>query len=792
MKKYMVLILLCFLPLSVFGQEVVEEIQIIGNDRVTKETIQYYLSSQEGDFYSPDLLRKDFRVLWSTGFFSNIRMEQKMGEFGRIIQIIVQENPVIREIQYKTGKRIKEDDIVNKLKEQDEYILPYSYYSPYKVQQIESTIKELMEEKGLASGKVESNIDRQGQNEVVVTFNIDEGPKVKVGEIEFVGDPKLKESTLLSAFKENKEHTPLAWVLGKDTYKQNMLSSDLENLRNKLKQHGFMEADIGDPQIENITKRSIFFKKQTMKKITIPVEAGYLYFVGDVDIRGNEFFSKDGLMSLIKMEEGKVYSTKAREEAVKEIGELYRNFGYLYAQITPIERLDPKNKRVNVTFNIYEGEVAYLHRLSFTGNTHTKEKVMRREMMIREGDRFSFEYFKNSLLRINQLGLVELEGDPEIQPNPEDPTQIEVKVRVTELQRNNIQFTAGYSGYYGTFLALSYSTVNFLGAGEKVELSLQYGKLIKNYSLGFSEPYFLDLPITLGFNLHDQTTIMPGLFNRRGRGVNFNFGARIKGYWRTSLTYGFEYLDISEYEYGEDETPYYNPYYPYGGGYGGGFGGGGYGYNPYYYGGYGYGAYNISSLSPSIYYNTVDSPLTPSRGSLYMASAKFAGGILGGDVSMIKPRLEWTRYQPIIGNSSLGFHIEYQFIEPLEGSSIPFWERFFLGGERSIRGYDIYTIGPRSEEGINMGGEKSLVFNAEYIIPVGGPLYAILFYDMGNAYARDQAIDFNNMYTSMGLEARIFVPALRVPFRLIFSYNNRIARQGDSNFKFRFAIGTTF
>ena len=245
-------------------------------------------------------------------------------------------------------------------------------------------------------------------------------------------------------------------------------------------------------------------------------------------------------------------------------------------------------------------------------------------------------------------------------------------------------------------------------------------------------------------------------------------------------------MNISEYEGDEDYYSYYGLYNSSLYGYGSG-------YNPYYYGGgYSYGKYNISSFSPTIYRNTVDSPLTPSRGTLYLASCKFAGGILGGDISMIKPRFEWTLYKPIIKNTSLGFHIEYQFIKAIEDSAIPFWERFYLGGENSIRGYDIYTIGPRNEEGYNMGGEKSLVFNAEYIIPIGGPVYAILFYDMGNAYGPDQKVDFSDMYSSAGLEARIFVPALRVPFRLIFSYNNRIARMGDSNFKFRFAIGTTF
>ncbi len=153
------------------------------------------------------------------------------------------------------------------------------------------------------------------------------------------------------------------------------------------------------------------------------------------------------------------------------MGEAYRDGGYLYAQVIPVENLDPKNKIVNVTFNIYEGEVAFLNRLEFRGNNYTKDKVIRREMLIREGDRFSLAYFKDSILRIKQLGLVDLEKDPDIKPNPDDPTKIDVQVNVKELQRNNIQFTAGYSGYEGTFVALSYSTVNFLGAGENLEFT---------------------------------------------------------------------------------------------------------------------------------------------------------------------------------------------------------------------------------------------------------------------------------------------------------------------------------
>lgn len=773
MRKLIIALLFICLPLSLFSREVVEKIEIVGNERITRETVLYYLSSREGSDYDEELLRRDFRVLWSTGFFSNIKIEREEGKQGKIVRIVVEENPIVKEIVYKTGKRLKEDDIVNKLKEKEEYILPYSYYSPYKIHRIKQTIKELLLEKGLTDGNIDVNLDKKGKNELEVVFHIKEGSRIKVGEIVFEGNPRLRESVLKGAMKENKEHGLISTIVGKDTFNQNKLDEDLTGLKKKLQEKGYMEATVGEPRIEEITKRTLFLKRKNMKKIVIPVEAGEQYSVGEVKIESNKLISSKYLNSLIKLREGDIYSTKAREKAVEKIGEIYQNIGHLYAQVMPVENLDPKRKRVNVTFHIYEGEVAYLHRLEFIGNTYTKDKVIRREILLREGDRFSLELFKNSILRLRQLGLVELEKEPEIMPNPEDPTQIDVNVNVKELQRNNIQFSAGYSGYEGTYVSLSYSTVNFLGAGENLELMAQYGKRVKNYLFGFNEPYFLDFPISLGFQVYNRYIYYPGLYTQKSRGVNFSFGARIKGFWRTNVTYGFEYLDIGPAEVEDEEGSYV--------------------YNPYYYGGsYGYGNYFVGSLSPVIYRSTVDSPLTPSRGTMYLVGCKLSGGIMGGEVSMIKPRFEWTFFHPIIKKHVIGLHLEYQFIKPLGGSDVPFWERFYLGGERSIRGYDIYSIGPRSDEGVNQGGEKSIVFNAEYIVPVGGPLYSILFCDVGNAYAEDENVSLKNLYLSTGLEMRVFVPALRVPFRLIFAYNSRKIYKDDSSLAFRFAIGTTF
>ena len=768
MKKLVLALLLIVLPGLLVAQEILEKIEIVGNDRVTPETILYYLTVREGDSYVTDQFRRDFRVLWSTGFFSNIKFEEAQGTRGRIVRITVEENPVVKAITYKTGKKVKEKAIVDKLKEKDQAILPYSYYSPYKLQRIKDTITDLLFEKGLLASKIDTEIVKQGKNEVDVMIRIDEGPKVRVGEVVFEGTTKLAPSALKWSMKDNRPHSLFNWVLGKDVYKQNKLTDDVDLIKKKYQENGYMEAAVGQPRIEEIERRTVTFKKQKMIRLTIPITAGYLYRVGEIKVEGNKAVNIKYLRAMVKLQPGEVYSTKDREKSVDDISEVYRDGGYVYVQVIPVENLDPKRKIVNVTFNIVEGEVAFLNRLDFRGNIYTKDKVIRREMIIREGDRFSLSMFKNSILRIKQLGLVDLEKDPDIKPNPDDPTKMDVQVNVKELQRNNIQFTAGYSGYEGTFVAFSYSTVNFLGAGETLELTAQQGKLVKNYSFGFSEPYLFDKPITAGFNIYDRKTDYSsfGLYKQKTKGIDLTVGTRLFGMWRASTTYTIQKLNVS-YPEGTTISSIY-----------------------------GSGSFYESSITPMLFRSTIDSPLTPTHGTQYSVSMKYAGTFLGGAIDLIKPQVEFTYYHPILGRGPkahvIGFHAQYQMVKAINGSEIPYWEKFFLGGERSIRGYEVYTIGPRNENGYNLGGEKAAVFNAEYIIPVGGPLYVIAFYDVGNSIPYSDKLRFKDMYSSLGIEARLFIPALRVPFRLIFAYNNKKIYSTDPDFAFRFAVGTTF
>ncbi len=769
MKKTFLVLGLLLLPAFLAAQEIVEKVEIAGNDRVTTETVLYYLTVREGDVYSVDQFRRDFRVLWSTGFFSNIRFEEAPGTRGKIVKIAVEENPVVRAVTFKTGKKVKEKDITDKLKEKDQAILPYSYYSAYKIQRIRDTITDLLYEKGLLASKIETETVKQGKNEVDILVRVDEGPKLRVGDVVFDGGTKISASTLKWSMKDNRPHSFFNWIAGKDVYKQNKIAADVDLIKKKYQELGYMEASVGEPRTEEYVRRSVMFKKQKMMRLVFPVTPGYLYRAGEIKVEGGKALNLKNLRTLVRIKTGQIYSTKDREKSIDDMGEAFRDGGYVYAQIIPVENLDPKNKIVNVTFNINEGEVAFLNRLEFRGNIYTKDKVIRREMILREGDRFSLAMFKNSILRIKQLGLVDLEKDPDIKPNPDDPTKMDVQVNVKEMQRNNIQFTAGYSGYEGTFVAFSYSTTNFLGAGETLELAVQQGKLVKNYSFGFTEPYLFDQPITAGFNVYARKTDYStyGLYKQNTQGVDLSLGMRLFGMWRANATYTIQRIEMA-YPEGSLYASYYGAS----------------------------GKYYESSITPMIWRSTIDSPLTPSRGTMYSASFKYAGSFLGGEIDMIKPNFEFTHYQPIFGHGaktqSFGFHAQYGFVRTRNNSRIPYWERFFLGGERSIRGYEVYSIGPRDANNYVIGGEKSLVLNAEYIIPVGGPLYAIFFYDRGNSVDYGSSLAWKTMYSSAGLEARLFIPALRVPFRLIFAYNNKKIYATDSNFAFRFAVGTTF
>jgi len=769
MLKKMPWLVMVLLSAQLLRADIIERIQIEGNRKVSRETIQFYMKSREGGVYDPEKLKEDFKALWETGFFENIRIEEENGSQGKIVRLVLTENPLISSVTYKIGKKVKQSDITDKLQSNNILLQPFSYYSPAKIRKVKKIITDMLLEKSYNQAMV--TIDEKDENgQVALTIHVDSGYKTRIASVVFPGLPRgtVSAAMLRRGLKSNQEHSLLSSISGKDVFNKEKIDEDIEEVRLRLQQKGYLEAKVGTPELTMTSRKTIFGKLKKMLKISIPVEPGPRYRVGTIAIEGNKVIRTEFLRSQVTLKQGKVYNIKKRNKCIENIQKFYGGGGYFYAQVVPSENLDPVKQTADLTIHIQENEIVYLGKLEFTGNTFTKDHVIRREWFLREGRRLNINALEDSIKRMKQLGLVTVEKMPEIKPDPQDPQKINITAEVKELNRQMINFNVGYSGYEGWFVAAGYSTQNFLGMGESFTLNLQHGTRAKNYQFAFTEPYLFNLPANFGIDLFKTTFRYPYMYTRNGQGFNVSSSARFWTYWGTSLVYSMEDVEISdvnsEYNYSSSYWSYY----------------------------YSEGKRRISAISPTLYYSTVDSPLFPSSGTKMLASYRYSGGFLGGDVFLHKLKLEFVRFQPLWKNHVLGMHMVYEGLKPFGGQGIPFYEKFFLGGERSIRGFDIYTLGPRDKSGNVLGGSKSLLFNLEYAIPLTQQFSFVFFYDVGNAYNVGSPIRLKDVYSSTGLELKIFVPMLNVPFRLIFAYNPRILRSEDQHFVFKFAVGPSF
>ena len=754
----------------VFATEIVS-IKVEGNKRLSVETVLYYFGVTKGEQYSLERVDKGIKKLWDTGFFDYIEVEKEDSVKGTTLIIKVEERPVVKTINYIT-KGVKEKDITKKLDEKNIRILPYSYYDPYKVKSVERAIKEYLAEKNYEGSEVRVKTKKRKDGDIDIEIFVKKGLSVKINKIKFVGNHSIPSFILKWYLKKQRENSFIFSLFHKDNFSMDKLKEDLDNIKEAYYNRGFLEVKIGEPKLKYVVKRDAFFKKRKMVNIIIPIVEGKRYKIGGIKVSGNKVLPKLLIKALFKLRKGDWYSLKKRNDSIQDIQKFYGNRGYFYCQVAPSESLDPVHKTVTIKINIQENKKAYLRYLSFKGNTYTKDFVLRREFFLREGDVFRTGFFEQSLRRMKQLGLVDIKEMPDVKPDPKDPSQIDLTVKVAELGRNMFQFSGGYSGYEGTFVMFSYSTINFMGAGEKMSMMLMYGSRTKNYSFSFTEPYVFDLPMSLGFNIFNRSMVYPYLFDRSTKGASFSVSTRLYRYLNFSLTYSYEKINV------RDVSDLFQM-----------------SYNPYYYYYYQKGERAFSSLIPNLYYSTVDSPLDPTSGIMLGFSLKFSGKFLGGDYSLYKPRFLFTKYfQGILRRHTIGIHFEGSYIKSLDEQEIPFYERFYMGGEMSIRGFEVYQIAPRDSAGYVVGGDRLLQFNFEYKIPLGKqtPLNLIFFYDRGNTWAPGVPITFKDMYSSLGAEVRIFIPALSVPFRLIFAYNPRTLYEGENHFQMRFGVGTTF
>jgi outer membrane protein insertion porin family len=435
---------------------------------------------------------------------------------------------------------------------------------------------------------------------------------------------------------------------------------------------------------------------------------------------------------------------------------------------------------VDVTVDMEEDKRYYVARIRFTGNDTTRDKVIRREIYMNVGDVFNTEALKVSIRRINQLGYFRpMERPPQISPSPLGEDKLDLTFKLEEQNRNQFTFGGGVSGLEGTFINASFSTSNFLGLGETFQVYAQSGARTKNYQLAVTEPYLFDRPITAGIDLfsrklrYDPFDTFVG-YTEEATGASLVTGLPVGRFTRLFANYSYQVIDVAYLQLQADGTTTEQP-----------------ALDPFLYGEAG--RRRESTLSPQLIHNTVDNPWTPRAGMKITASTPVTGGPLGGTVDYLRPSLETVFYLPHTRRTALGLRGEAGFIIPFgDTTTLPYYRRFFLGGETQIRGYDIRRVGPvDAEQNRLLGGNKYALFNAEYYFDVGGPLRLLLFFDAGQAFLEGERIQPGKFKTSTGVELRFIMPVLNVPFRLIYAVNpnhDQFTRKST----FKFAVGTTF
>jgi outer membrane protein insertion porin family len=685
---------------------------------------------------------------------------------------------------------------------------------------------------------------------------VTEGPKVKIEEIDFVGNKAISDGSLGKKMKENKGKGFFSFITGGGTYKEDKFAEDAQLVTDFYRDEGYIMAQVGQPQMKTLEDSKD--GKTRWIQLQVPITEGKKYAVGDFKFEGNKVVNSEALRPLFKIEKGETYSQKKVKKGLEKAQEIYGSGGYFeftaYPDLQPrdvpkegdasagppappVGPAEPAAKNgngkegppiVDVTMRVDEGKQYFINRITFTGNTTTRDNVIRRELRILEAGVFNTQALKDSVKRLNQLGYFKpLEGEAvDVQKTPNADNKVDIGLKFEEQNRNQLTFGAGVSQFDGFFGQLSFQTSNFLGRGETFSVTAQQGNRAKNYQVAFTEPFLFDRPMTAGVDLYSRQIRYEGQFTQESLGGNLVFGFQVMPYARMFVNYSLEQVEV------KDLNPLYRDPLVLAG-------------NPFLEDslliGEG-GKRIVSKLGPSFVYNTVDHPIFPTSGSRYTLSLDWAG--LGGNVNFLNPRAEAIRYFPIGAKrrTSLGFRAQGEYIAPY-GSTIalPIFERLFLGGEYSMRGFDLRTVGPRDPAtGLVVGGNKSLLFNVEYLISIAGPVRLVLFYDAGQVRARGQSlswkepvtkltypgalipnpgdfyqIPFNPFIspfppeiseigemsafkTSTGAEIRFFMPVLNVPFRLIFAANPSRGGVLDNNlqpekkWKFRFAVGSTF
>lgn len=755
----------------------IADVEVRGNRRVEEAAILRQMTTEAGHLLDPVDLSADIRRIYELGFFEDIVVSLADGASGPTLVVQVKEKPVIRAIKLEGYDRIKDTDIKEKYTIQVGQILNES-----KVRSTEAAIEALYQEKGFYLAEVDVNIDRVNDDEVDVIYEIREYQKVQIGGISFIGNNALSDKQL-QAVIETRPKGFLSFLNKSGNFNAEGFATDLQRLRAYYYEFGYLDVEVHEPLVELSADRTQVF-------LSIPLVEGPSYDIETIDVAGELDEHEDAVRALVKAKSGDRFASSAIRQDMEAISTYFKDLGYAFAEVVPATEVDPATQKVEVRYTVRRGEIAYIGRIDIIGNTLTRDRVVRRELEIKEGERYSTTKIKASMRYIQRLGFFENVNLRE-ERSAMDRSLVDLQIEVTERPTRTLQVGAGYSSYDGVMANAQISENNLFGRGQNLSFMLNWSKRTRNFEISFMEPRLAGSRWQLNVSLFNRRYVYPQ-FRRDSLGATVGVGYLLTRELTLTLGWRVERVNASA----TDDSIFISAIYSAG---------------------------NQLSIGPTagLFYDSRDDRLFPTKGMYHGVRGEISDAVFGAQQNYLKARA-FTRFywEPLWDNWVIRFNAELARIySTRSGEATPITERYFLGGSQTVRGFDNFTLSPcetrarGSDPGAGticdeIGGHKSLHFNLELEFPIvqSFGLRGVVFMDAGNAFGlrdnlslkpdfmvnrADREAEYGNVLrTSVGFGVRWRSPI--GPLR--FEWGLPLARLPgvESPMRFEFGIGNVF
>ncbi len=730
------------LMLHIFKQAKVVNVSVSGNKRIESDAISKVIQIKAGDAYSVRSLSEDLNRIYQMGYFEDVRVEAEESTGGKAIVFKVQEKPTIRKVRFKGNTIYNEKELLENLD-----IRSGSILNIFKVKSNLKKIETLYKKKNYHNAQVSYQIEDLKNNQADLEFVISEGNKLRIQTIAFEGNTVF-DAKALKKIMSTSEKGFFSFITSSGDLDSDKLSQDKEALTAFYQNHGYLHARVSDPETKYV---------QDGIEVTFKISEGPRYKVGAVTVSG-DVEDESALKIKLALIKEAYFSRETVRKDVLTLMDLYTDQGYANVDIST--KIDEKADThvVGIDYHIRKGPQISFEKILISGNRKTRDKVIRRELRVYEQELFSGKRLKRSIRNLYRLDYFEDVKVQTVKGSAED--RIVLKIDVKEKSTGMFSIGAGYSSEDEFFAMGEITQRNLFGRGQVLSLQAHVGGTSDRYNLSFTEPWLFDIPLSARTDVYrwikDYDT-----YDKDATGGGLRFGYPLwSDYLRFIIGYAYEVATIEDIE--EDAPPSIKEFE---------------------------GTNTQSSVSAEIRWDSRNRIFNPTEGSEHSVSVEYAG--FGGDIAFTKYIGQTGWYFPVY-KGTVGFlHAKAGYVRENSEGRLPDWERFYLGGISSLRGFKSRTVSPTDENGIKIGGDKFVQFNAEYLVPLFPDMgiYGVAFFDTGNAYNNDENIDLSNMRESAGLGFRWFSPVgpIRLEYGLVL---DRL--EGESSGRWEFSMSTGF